>query len=112
MNVDGVRDIPINDSHILIRANYPSSFCYLESVFVDEVDSGLCRGIKNATLSGKYPAMRNLLDILQRLKMSDNNPVLRYDQIYTSPWGTCPDEEERHKFLVSSFEKVPSYMIV
>jgi len=99
-NIEGIHEIPIHDAHVLISENYLASFCYLESIYLDETDSGLTNGLRNATLSGKYSAMRNLLDILQRLKMVDNHPVLRFDQIYTSPWATCLKDEERYKFLV------------
>jgi 3-mercaptopyruvate sulfurtransferase SseA len=53
----------------------------LEAVYADEEDSGLSQSLKAATLSGQYPSMRSLLDILQRLGMTDRNPIVRYDQV-------------------------------
>lgn len=100
MNLDGMKELSPPDAQTLIKANSLASYCYLEAVYVDEEDSGLCRGLKTALLSGKYPQMRNLLDILQRLGMADKNPILKYDQMYTSPWGSNLEEEERHKYLV------------
>ena len=44
--------------------------------------------------------MRSLLDILQRLNMTDKNPIIRYDQIYVSPWGASLEDEERHRALL------------
>ena len=63
------------------RSNGPASYCYLEAVYADEDDSGLSQSLKAATLSGKLPSMRNLLDILQRLGMTDKNPIVKYDQV-------------------------------
>jgi hypothetical protein len=53
----------------------------LEAVYADEEDSGLSQSLKAAALSGQYPAMRSLLDILKRLGMTDKNPIIRYDQV-------------------------------
>jgi hypothetical protein len=66
---------------MIFRSNGLASYSYLEAVYADEEDSGLSQSLKAAALSGQYPAMRSLLDILKRLGMTDKNPIIRYDQV-------------------------------
>ena len=64
--------------HLTVRQ---VSYSYTEAVSIDEFDSGLCLHIKAATFSGQYPLMKGLVDILERLGMRDQSPILKYNQV-------------------------------
>jgi hypothetical protein len=83
MNIDTMKELPVQDRQALIIANGLVSYSYTEAVCIDELDSGLCRHIKAATFSGQYPLMKGLVDILERLGMKDKNPILKYNQVFS-----------------------------
>ena len=90
MSMDVMQELPTTDQQSLIIANGLVTYSYTESVCIDEVDNSLCKHIKEATLSGQYPLLKSVVDILERLGMRDKDPILRYNQVREKN-NFCPE---------------------
>jgi len=84
LNLEAMNQLCLEDRYSLIKANGLPAYCFMESIYTDEEDTSLCV----------------CLDILHRLRLTNNTPVIRYESIYTSPWASNYDDEQRHRHLM------------
>ena len=69
----------------------------MESVSLDEPESCFSSGIMAEQI--KTRKYNTLIDDLERMNLSDKQPVISYDQVYASPWAASTADEDEYQRL-------------
>jgi len=88
LNLEAMSSLKPEDRFALIRYNALATYSFMESVYTDETDPSLCI----------------CLSILHDQRLTVDNPVIRYNSIYASPWAPTADDEMRHRELIAKMK--------
>lgn len=89
-----------DDQTKLIASNVPLLHVFQDAGCIGDPDSGLTKGLAMAKKSGEFEAFNEVQKALESMNLSDVNPLVKYEHIYSSPWTGSYETEERHKELV------------
>lgn len=99
--------LSFGDRRQLIEVNGPLLNRFKCSVTIQETNSCLVNGIEQATKSGEFPYLNDIVEKLAQLNMTDRKPILAYNQFYASPWASSKEAEGRYFNLMIKMKAWP-----
>lgn len=93
-----------DDQTKLIASNVPLLHVFQDAGCVGDPDSGLTKGLAMAKQSGELEAFNEVQRALESMNLSDVNPLVKYEHIYSSPWAGSYETETRHKELINKIK--------
>ena len=95
--------LPGEDQQQLIHNNTPYVHSFKESCSVDETEIGINVALKKVAQTQEFLDMEDMRNCLESVKIMDPEeppkPVIKYNQLYKSPWTSSFYEEIKHKEL-------------
>ena len=97
-----------HDQANLVISNEPMNHVFQEAFCLYDNDSGLGKMLEMNLNSRTLPAFEQAYDLLQKYNLENFKPVIKFENVYTSPWAPTLDQEVRYKEIL---EKIQNWLI-